>query len=349
MNGGIRRTDEGAADCGIAREREARERLRFPAARSDVAAIAPEVRRGRTIGIICALTSVLLFSSFTLVSRLGFSSSLAPADVAALRFGFGGLVLLPVLLRYGLTGVRWRDAAALAGLGGLGFALLAYSGFALAPAAHGAVLLHGTLPLFTFAIINATLRQPGTRHQIAGVALIGGGIALMAYDSVAGASPRQLTGDGLLLLASLFWSGYGVVTRRLDLPPAQSAAIVAVLSMVCFLPVYALLPGKALFLASARELLLQAIVQGVLIGAISIFVYTRAVASIGPTRTAFFTAAVPCVTTLAAVPLLGEIPSRAAVFGVCMVTLGMIVAVRGTRDAGQSTGRPGERHSEPVT
>jgi len=339
---GNTRTDiaDGVVGRGIAdRERDTQERLRFLAAGSDAAGVAPEIWRGRPICIMCALTSVLLFTSFTLVSRLGFSSSLAPADVGALRFGIGGLVLLPVLLRHGLAGVRWRDAAALAGLGGLGFALLAYSGFALAPAARGAVLLHGTVPLFTFAIIGTTLRQPRTRDQFVGAALIGGGIALMAYDSFAAASPRQLTGDGLLLLASLFWSGYGVVTRRLALPPAQSAAIVAVLSMCCFLPVYALLPGKALFLVSTRELLLQAIVQGVLIGAISIFVYTRAVASIGPTRTAFFTAAVPCVTTLAAVPLLGEIPSRAVAMGVCMVTLGMIVAVRRgrARDAWPNT------------
>lgn len=289
------------------------------------------VRRDRTLGIGCALLSVLLFSSFTLVSRLGFSSSLAPADIAALRFGIGGLLLLPVLIRSGLGGVRRRDAAALAVLGGAGFALLAYSGFALAPAAHGAVLLHGTVPLFTFAIIGATTRQAGTRQQIAGIALIGCGIALMAYDSIAAASSRQLTGDGLLLLASLFWSGYGVLSRRLRLPPAQSAAIVAVFSMCCVLPVYALLPGNALAVANTRELLLQAVVQGVLIGAVSIFVYTRALATLGPTMTAFFTAAVPCVTTLAAVPLLGEIPSRAGATGVCIATLGMIVGMQRAR------------------
>ena len=341
MSGGNTRTDvvDGVVGCGIADcKRDTQELPRFLAEGSDAAGVAAKIRRERTVGIMCALTSVLLFSSFTLISRLGFSSSfLAPADVAALRFAIGGLVLLPVLLRYGLAGVRWRDAAALAGLGGLGFALLAYSGFALAPAAHGAVLLHGTVPLFTFAIISTTQRQPGTGQQIAAVALISAGIALMVYDSVVGASPRQLTGDGLLLLASLFWSGYGIVTRRLGLPPAQSAAIVAVLSMCCFLPVYALLPGKALFLVSAHELLLQAIAQGVLIGAISISVYTRAVANIGPTRIAFFTAAVPCITTLAAVPLLGEIPSRAGAIGVCMVTLGMIVAVRRARDTRPST------------
>src|ERR1043166_5870568 len=106
--------------------------------------------RERLIGISCAGLSVLLFSSFTLVSRLGFSSALAGPDLAALRFGIGGTLLLPVLLWSGLRGMSWRKAAALAWFGGLGFALLAYTGFSLAPAAHGAVLLHGTLPLFTY-------------------------------------------------------------------------------------------------------------------------------------------------------------------------------------------------------
>ena len=106
--------------------------------------------RERRIGLACGLLSVLLFSSFTLVSRLGLSSRLQLVDLAALRFGIGGSLLLPALLRADLRSVTWRQATALALFGGLGFALLAYTGFSLAPAAHGAVLLHGTLPLFTF-------------------------------------------------------------------------------------------------------------------------------------------------------------------------------------------------------
>jgi drug/metabolite transporter (DMT)-like permease len=288
------------------------------------------VGRDRTIGILCGVLSILLFSSFTLVSRLGLSSSLTLPDIAALRFGIGGTLLMPVLLRYGLAGVRWRDAAALAFFGGVGFALSAYAGFSLAPAAHGAVLLHGTLPMFTCAIMSVISRGSRSPYRTIGIVLIGAGIALMAYDSlgVTAASPRQLIGDGFLLLASLFWSSYGVLTRRLGLPPAQGAAIVAVFSLCCFLPIYALLPGKALLLVSARELLLQALVQGVLVGAVSIFVYTRAVAALGPAKTALFTAAVPCVTTLAAIPLLSEIPSIISLSGVGIVTLGMIVALR---------------------
>ena len=287
--------------------------------------------RERLVGLACAGLSVLLFASFTLVSRLGFASRLHLVDLAALRFGIGGLLLFPALLRADLKRVGWRNAAALAVFGGVGFALLAYAGFSLAPASHGAVLLHGTLPLWTYVLLCATGSSRPVRHRSIGVLLIAGGVALMVSDSLAIASARQLFGDMLLLAASLFWSAYAVLSRRLGLPAASAAAIVAGVSLCTFLPVYAWLPDKNLLSVGPRELVLQAIVQGVLIGAVSILVYTRAVASLGPATTALFGATVPVLTTLAAMPLLSELPGRAALAGVGVVTAGMLVAGR-TRD-----------------
>ncbi len=121
--------------------------------------------------------------------------------------------------------------------------------------------------------------------------------------------------------------------------------------MCGFLPIYALLPGKALLLAGARELLLQALVQGALIGAVSIFVYTRAVATLGAAETALFAAAVPCVTTLAAIPLLSEIPTPASLAGVAVVTAGMLVGLRPARPhriRSGARGRGGEEASRIV-
>ena len=279
----------------------------------------------RMTGALFALGSVVLFASFTLASRLGFSAALKIPDIAALRFGIGGLLMTPVLARYGLQGVRWRDAGALALFGGVGFALLAYTGFSLAPAAHGAILLHGTLPLTTF-LLGSRGRSGRAAYRPAGLVLIAAGVLMMAYDSAGGTSLRQLAGDGFLLAASFAWSAYGLWTRRLGLAPAQGAAIVAVFSMCAFLPVYALIPGKALLAVGASELLLQGLVQGVLIGAVSIFVYTRAVTALGPETTALFTAAVPCVTTLAAVPLLHERPDIPTLAGLVTVTSGMLAA-----------------------
>jgi drug/metabolite transporter (DMT)-like permease len=284
--------------------------------------------RERMIGIICGFLVILFFSSFILVSRLGFTSSLTVPDIAAFRFGISGLILLPVFLKYRLCGLRFRQAVLLAFMGGLGFALFAYAGFLLAPAAHGAVLLHGTVPLFTFVITMLVIGMKASRAKIFGVLMITLGVLMMALDSLLGATLRQLLGDLCLLMASVCWAGYGIYARRLSLPPIRTASIVAVFSMTCFLPVYLFVPGKAIFDVGLNEVLLQAVFQGFLIGVVSLFNYTRAVSALGASETALFTAAVPIVTTLGAVPLLGEIPSVAGMLGVVVVTAGMVVSMR---------------------
>jgi drug/metabolite transporter (DMT)-like permease len=282
------------------------------------------------VGVLCGIAVVVLFSSFTLVSRLGFSSSLHLMDIAALRFGVSGVLMAPVLWHYGLSGVRWRDAGALALCGGLGFALLAFTGFSLAPASHGSVLLHGTLALTTSALAYVALRSTPTRGRAIGLLAILAGVIAMMWDSTGTSSGGQLAGDVALLLASFSWSAYGLLARRLGLAPAHSSSMVAVISVCCFMPVYFLHPGwgQTILLAGWKEVLLQGVFQGVLIGAASIFVYSRAVASLGAVETALFTAAVPSVTTIAAIFLLGEIPSPAAVLGVATVTAGMAVAMK---------------------
>lgn len=301
----------------------------------DAASTSPDARDtmtlpasdGRAIGYLCACVVVVLFSGFTLVSRMGLKSSLTLMDIAALRFTVAGVVLMPIFVRSWPIEIPLRELVAIVVLGGFGFALLAYAGFALAPASHGAVLLHGTLPLFTFILVMGFSQRGTGRRRDAGIALITGGIVMMVGDSLSNASARQLVGDGALLLASLCWSSYAIRIRRLQLGPARAASIVAVVSMCCFLPVYLLVPGKALFAIDLRELLLQAAFQGIFIGALSIYVYTRAVASLGASQTALFTAAVPCLTTIGAGPLLLEYPSLSAAIGAGIVTIGMIVAM----------------------
>lgn len=294
---------------------------------------AAAAKRERMVGMLCGGCVVILFSSFTLVSRFGFSTSLHPMDIAALRFGISGALMVPVLWHFGLPSIRWRDAMALSLCGGLGFALLAFTGFSLAPASHGSVLLHGTLVLTTFALVWITSQIRASRGLAIGLLGILAGIGAMAWDSAATSSGRQLLGDGALMLASVSWSAYGLLASRLALRPVHSASVVAVLSMCCFFPVYLVLPGagQTLLAVSSTELLLQGTFQGVLIGVASIFVYSRAVASLGAVETALFTAAVPGVTTVAAIFLLAEFPSPAAAVGVCLVTMGMAVALKSQR------------------
>lgn len=284
--------------------------------------------RDRLVGYLSVAGVLSLFTSFILVSRLGMEQSLTVMDLAALRFGIGGLILAPVVLRHGLSGLAWWRAAILASVGGLIFAQLAYAGFLLAPASHGTAFLHGSLPLFTYLVLLALPGVRPDRRALPGVLAIALGVLLLAWDSLVEVSAEQLLGDGLLCLAGVLWSVYGVLAGRWGLPAIRSAAIVATLSMCAYLPIYALLPGPGLLAADWRQVLLQGLFQGVLIGVVSILLYTRAVTSLGAAQVALCIAAVPGLVTLLAIPVLGEWPSLTAVAGVAAVTLGMLLALR---------------------
>jgi drug/metabolite transporter (DMT)-like permease len=274
----------------------------------------------------CALLVIILFSGFNIMSRVGSGVGFAVSDMAALRFAIGGLIMLPFFMRNRLRGLSISQVLTIAFLGGLGFALFAYAGFFMAPAAHGAVLLHGTLPLFTF-VVCVTLGDDVRRGAVPGVVLIAVGIGLMALDTMRGATVMQLLGDACLLLASLCWSTCGILIKRAGVSSVQGSTIIVVVSACLYLPVYFTVIGfGGLLAADPGDVVLQAIFQGAFIGALSIFVYTRSVQSLGPNGTALFTAAIPGVTTLVAIPALGELPSALEWAGVGIVTVGMVAA-----------------------
>src|SRR5574340_277042 len=82
-------------------------------------------------GFAAAAAVVVVWSGFNIVSRLGGRSPLTPYDMAAVRFGFSGIVCLPfVLVRW--RRLEWGRLAVLAAFGGVSYGLFVYSGFSLA-------------------------------------------------------------------------------------------------------------------------------------------------------------------------------------------------------------------------
>jgi len=65
-------------------------------------------------GALYGLAAVSIWSGWIVVARLGLRASLTPWDIAALRFGVAGLLLLPYLLNKGLALKRlgWIGLAA---------------------------------------------------------------------------------------------------------------------------------------------------------------------------------------------------------------------------------------------
>ena len=284
--------------------------------------------RDRALGLLLALVTVLIWSGFILVSRLGAKGSLGALDVAALRFGVSGLVMLPYLLKFGAGGLRLGQVAVLGVTAGLGYALLAYSGFQYAPAAHAAVLMPGMLPFFTAALAWWLLGERWTRARLVGLVIVAAGIVFLAADEFLRTRGATWRGDLLFLSASCSWAVYGIYARKWKVQPLQATAVIGVFCLVTYWPVYLLATPVNVLHAPLSEVMIQGVYQGFLAVVVALITYTRALQLLGPNLTTTITSLTPALAALAAVPLLGESLSAMALLGIGIVTLGVLFSVR---------------------
>lgn len=321
----------------------------------------PLTQRARWIGAACALAVLAIWTSFILVARLSARHTLTAFDIAFLRFLTSGLVALPFAvwrwpaLRAGLGADRaLARGAALAGVAGLGYCALAYSGFFFAPAAHAAVLLPGSLPMWTALFAWLLLGERLTRWRVLGLLLIVAGDLLVGGSSLRSAFEGGETwkGDLLFLAASMSWAVYGVLCRRWQVGAADATLAIALGCLVSAVPVYAgavalgLVPS-GLGAAPWREIAFQAVYQGVFAMLIAGFAFTQVVATFGPVRTTMMTALVPSLAALAAVPLLGEPLGAAALGGLLCVTAGLLLGLRAPPRAPALVPPPAGRRAAP--
>ncbi|MES2975129.1 MAG: DMT family transporter [Pseudomonadota bacterium] len=309
----------------------------------------------RTAGIGAAVITVLIWTSFIVIARASAGHTLNPFDIAFVRILGASLVLLPLgfwLVRreraaggsaqgwLGLSPLPLRMTALTGLFGGLLYAMLAYAGFFLAPAAHASVLMPGSLPLWTTllaAIILGTRITParalGLLFIVAGGLLVGGASLLKAFD---GGSVWK--GDLLFMSAAFCWSVYSVLVRKHGLDPVKATVAITVFSFFAYVPAYALLalaqlvPSR-LAAAPAGEIAFQMIFQGVGSVVISGITFTRMIQYFGPVRSTMITALVPGLSALGAVVFLGELMSWNLLAGLALVTVGIVFGVRQTAPA----------------
>jgi drug/metabolite transporter (DMT)-like permease len=163
--------------------------------------------------------------------------------------------------------------------------------------------------------------------RVAGVAAIFFGLLMLGWDGLANHGARTWVGDLMFVVAGLFWAVYTIGSRVLRVAPLHATAVVVVLSLLLYVPPYALVAGAHLAAAPWREIVIQGVFQGVLSAVVALLLYTRAVALLGAARGAVFAALVPSVSLLIAIPLLHETPTPMQIGGVVLVTLGMLFAL----------------------
>ncbi|MES2583056.1 MAG: DMT family transporter [Pseudomonadota bacterium] len=308
----------------------------------------------RTIGVMAAVVTVLIWTSFIVIARASADPArggvLNPFDIVYARLWGAALILLP----WGWWLVRrdrrsQPDAGSLLGLsplplrltllvgffGGLLYAMLAYSGFVFAPAAHASVLMPGSLPLWTALLALLILgdritptRALGLGLIVVGDLLVGGSSLLHALDG-----SGVWRGDVLFMLASFVWSVYSVLVRRYALDAVRATIAITALAFVVYVPVYTALlllhwvPGQV-FVAPWPDVAFQMFFQGVGSVVISGITFTKMIQYFGPVRSTMITALVPGLSAIAAALVLAEPLGWNVLLGLALVTSGIVFGVR---------------------
>ena len=304
----------------------------------------------RSLGITAAVITVLIWSSFIVVARASAAHQLLPLDIGFLRIVGAGCVLLPWgfwLMRtqrqsgaqvgsfMGLSPLPFRITALTGLFGSMLYAMLAYSGFFYAPAAHASVLMPGSLPFWTSLLAVVVLHDQITRARALGLAcivmgdlLVGGASLLRAFDG-----GEVWKGDLLFMSAAFCWACYSVLVRRHALDPVRATIAITAFSCAIFVPIY----GVAAFAgwvpshlgsAPVAEMVFQALFQGVGSVVISGITFNVMIRHFGPVRSTMITALVPGLSALGAVVFLNEPMSTSLLAGLTLVTCGILFGVR---------------------
>lgn len=304
------------------------------------------------MGLLAALVTVTLWTSFIVIARASAQRSLTPLDITLLRIVGASVVLLPWgwwLVRRrrvqmgagapasslgGISPLPLSTTALLGVFGGVLYAVLAYAGFFHAPATHAAVLMPGSLPLWTALLAVLVLHDRITPLRAMGLALIVAGDLLVGGRSLlAGFAGGDVwKGDVLFMLAAASWAAYSVQARRLAVDAVQATIAITAFALLVYAPVYAVLLALGtvtshLGQAPWSEILFQLVFQGGGSVVISGIAFTRMIQHYGPVRSTMITALVPGLSAIGAVLLLDEPMHWNLGAGLTLVTTGILLGV----------------------
>jgi len=283
-------------------------------------------------GVVFGMIAALLWAAQVPISAIAVRGNLPAADLVALRFIVAGVLLAPVLWHgrgHGpMAGIGWRRGIILTLTGGPVFLMGLMAGLAYAPASHSGAIVNGLTPVFAVLLgISLLGLRPGGR-ELAGIAVVIAGVLTLGWQSLMTdiAMADAWLGDLFFLSAAILWGGYTVLCRRWDVHPLRGAAVLNVLGAV-YLPFWLLFYDSHIPAAPWGEIVWQGFYQGVATGIVAIIVYSRAIALIGSNLSSLFSAFIPALVILMAIPMLGETPAPLEWVGMGLATCGMILAL----------------------
>lgn len=272
-------------------------------------------------GYMFALITVLIWSGWIIVSRLGATQHLTALDMTFLRHGPAGLIMAPLAWKHRklINKKTWQAMIImLIGAGPL-YLLCTSNGFLRAPASHG-VLTPCSMTLFVAIMTFYFLREKITKIRYLGYALILAGVIFkFAVDGASSA-------DFYFLAAGFLWATYTVQNKKTGIDPIAITAFIctgsAILLIIPFILSLYIDPHPM----PLGPVLIQGIYQCIFTAIISFITYNRAVALIGAGRASSFAALIPVLVIILSMPILSEYPNHIDLIFAAFMSAGVFLA-----------------------
>ena len=274
-------------------------------------------------GLLCGVGAALCWAVGFVAARQGINDGMSPLAIALHRFIWPGLVLLPLVARRGfadLASVGWRRGIMLTLVGGLPQAILSYAGFLFVPLGHGGVIQPSTASLCGLVLAALVIKEPLPLRRVGGAFAIVLGLCVIGAEALRTMGTQGLIGDFMFVAAGCSFATFGMLLRLWRIAPMPAVAVTGVYSL-------AGLPLLLFSIDNAAQVgflenLLQALIQGILVGPVAIYLFTRAVVLVGASRAAVFPSLVPPSTLLIGFLALGDVPSVSQLVGLVIVIVG---------------------------
>ena len=182
------------------------------------------------------------------------------------------------------------------------------SGLGLAPVSHGAVLNPGVVPFVVFFGSIYWGERSFCKASFFSLLLIIAGLALVTATSFS-AQGDALLGDALILAGGLSWGVFTLLDKKMECgcrPVGHHHSIPLRLVPTALSPLFPIDPLPVSWI----HLVLQGAFQGLFVSLASVYLVVYGIQALGPQRASLFSPLVPLLATLAAIPSLGEIPTR---------------------------------------
>jgi len=298
------------------------------------------------VGILMAMLSSAIGGTVTAVIRLMIASA-DPMTLAALRFGLGFVILLPIALWWKSRWPRGRDWIGVIGLGILFFGLcqtLFNWALGFTTAARGALAM-STLPLLTMLVGAALGVERLTRRKSLGVSVAVAGTALALVTGLTQAPSGAWRGDLIMVAAALCMAFYNVWSRPFIKRSGSLAYVTATMGAgsACVAAIAWTEGGFVVLGGYDAAQWLAILYLGAIGSALSFFFWVSALERTTPTRVASTLTINPVTASLLAAVMLGEPIGVSLLAGIAAVLTGIWIA---STEGARSPDRPGRARGD---